>query len=210
MIIYYIGIYMSRLSNISKKSILMYAGVLTVASIAFMLVTGIMGSDLTFGGATVFIRSIATTKMIEEDKATGVVSNGIWSVDVASGAIAIENTAIPIDDKVIERFPRTDEIRKGLESQAERIYKCGGMYPRDCSFSYEFKVSKFEADAIKNILRELAIQHNKSKDDRSEAVKAYDPEKDKVIDGVIDSTLITVKYGDVYYHIGVSQSYIMP
>jgi hypothetical protein len=204
---------MSRLSNISKKSILMYAGAVTVASIAFMLVTGIMGSGLMFGGAIVTIDAVATTQSIEWDKATGVVSNGIWSVDVASGAIATENTAIPIDDKVIERFPRSDEFKKGLEMEAKRAYECnpptGYPYP-DCVGAYEFKVSKFEADAIKNILRELAIQHNKSKDDRSEAVKAYDPEKDKVIDGVIDSTLITVKYGDVYYHIGVSQSYIMP
>jgi len=202
---------MSRLGKISKKSILMYAGALTVASIAFMLVTGIMGSDMTFSNAVVSIISIATTKIIEEDKATGVVSNGVWSVDVAAGAIAIEDSAIPIDDKVIERFPRSDEIRKGLEYEAERIYKCGrGGFHGACIVSYDFKVSKFEADAIKNILRELAIQHNKSKDERSEVVKAYDPEKDKVIDGVIDNTLITVKYGDVYYHIGVSQSYIMP
>ncbi len=56
----------------------------------------------------------------------------------------------------------------------------------------------------------MATQHNKSKDDRSKAVRAYDPEKDTMIDGVIDSTVITVKYNDIYIILGISQSYIRP
>ncbi len=193
------------LGNISKKSILMYAGAFTALGIAFMLVTGIMGSGLIFGKATVFIRSISTVKYLEETKAAGY--------DVS----AIEDDAIPIDDEIIKRFPRHDEFMKGLESQAERIYGCidivGGPITgatMGCEYSYEFNVSKFEADTIRGILRELLIQHNKPNYEKSEAVKAYDPEKNTMIDGVIDSAVMTVKYKDVYYHIGVSESYIRP
>ncbi len=206
--IYDIEIYMSRLGKISKKSILMYAGALTVASIAFMLVTGIMGAGLMFGGAVVSMQNIASTKYIEESKAKGIIKTETWSYDIGKWASAIEESAIPIDDSILEKFPRSDEFKKGFKSIVK--HHCDPDRGWWCSSVYEFKVSKFDADAIKNIMRELAIQHNKSKDERSEAVKAYDPEKDTVIDGVIDSALITVKYNDIYINLGVSQSYIMP
>lgn len=47
---------MSKLSGINKKSVLMYTGAVTVAGIAFMLVTGIMGSSPSFYRATVSLR----------------------------------------------------------------------------------------------------------------------------------------------------------
>jgi len=128
----------------------MYAGALTVASIAFMLVTGIMGSGLMFGGAVVSMQSIASTKYIEESKAKGIIKTETWSYDIGKWASAIEESAIPIDDSILEKFPRSDELKKGFKKMVEYHLDPdrSSMYDN----SYEFKVNKFEADAIKNIL----------------------------------------------------------
>ncbi|MCS6767861.1 MAG: hypothetical protein RMJ59_01860 [Candidatus Nitrosocaldus sp.] len=42
----------------------------------------------------------------------------------------------------------------------------GSAWICDVTNVYEFEIGKGDADALKSILRELAMQHNKSKDER--------------------------------------------
>ncbi len=105
---------MSKLAGISKRSILMYAGAVTVAGIAFMLVTGIMGSS------PVFYKASVTVEDTEEAKAKGI-------------SPTYDDVAMPIDDSILARFPRSDEFKKALEELGDFKRTCntdigGGLY----------------------------------------------------------------------------------
>ncbi len=118
------ALYGNKNMSIAKKGkdILMYAGAIAFASIAFMLVTGIMSSDLTFSSAVVSMQSIASTKYIEKSKATGIIKTETWSYDIGKWASAVEESAIPIDDSILAKFPRSDEFKKGFKKMVE--YHC--------------------------------------------------------------------------------------
>lgn len=150
---------------ISKKRILMYtgyAGALALASIAFMLITGIMGYKI-----TVTIIAAVTVEDVEEAKAKG------------KGRSTIYDDAIPIDDSILTRFPRSDEFKKALEELGEFKRTCkpnGGLYGlvQDCNASHQFGVNRFEAFFIKYMLNELASKHNKKPEYNSAIVKYKD------------------------------------
>ncbi len=99
----------------SKKRILIYAGyagALALASIAFMLITGRMGYEIT-------VTIIAAVTVEDTKKAK------------AEGRSTLYDEAIPINDSILAMFPRSDEFKKALEELREFKRTCkpiGGLY----------------------------------------------------------------------------------
>ncbi len=75
-----------------------------LASIAFMLITGIMGYKI-----TVTIIASVTVEDVEEAKVKGKGRSTIYD-------------AIPMDDSILAMFPRSDEFKKALELESLNIH----------------------------------------------------------------------------------------
>ncbi|GBC74030.1 MULTISPECIES: hypothetical protein [Candidatus Nitrosocaldus] len=201
----------------------MYAGAFTFLGVAVMLLisTYIMGSIPMFGRAEVTIQagpSVEYVKRLPEkikaiEREVGTETcyyHGICGMELFN----YDGIAIPIDDSIIAKFPRADEFRKAFKVLEERHLdpdECGGGPLRgsadicDTANMYEFEIGKSDADALKSIMKELALQHGKSKDGRSAVVWDYGLNREIVTQGMV----ITVKYNDIYYNIGVA-IYSMP
>ncbi|MEM0367493.1 MAG: hypothetical protein QW248_03745 [Candidatus Nitrosocaldus sp.] len=216
-------------TSMSKKCIFMYACAFTFLGVAVMLLVTspyIMGSSPMFGRAEVTIQSVATVKHIERVKEEVARAEAVGGEEREScyyhnictitfeWAKAVERNAIPIDDSIIAKFPRTDEFRKAFKVLEERHHdpdECLGgpiMSSADiCDITniYEFEIGKADADALRSVMKELALQHGKSKDERSAVVRDYGLNKDIVTQG----NVITVRYNNIYYHIGVA-TYSIP
>ncbi|GBC72768.1 hypothetical protein HRbin04_00161 [archaeon HR04] len=205
--------------GITKKYIFMYAGAFTFLGVAVMLLVTspyIMGSALTFGRAEVtiqagpsveYVKSLPDRiKAIEREVGTETCYyHGICGMEIPN----YDGLAIPIDDSVIAKFPRADEFSKAFKVLEERHLdpdECpsgplaSGAAICDIANMYEFEIGKDDAYALKSIMKELALQHGKSKDERSAMVWDYGLNRAIVTQGMV----ITVKYNNIYYNIGVA------